>query len=530
MKSFNTRNVFDLSHEVKLTCEMGKLVPILCEEVVPGDSFRVSSDMVVRMAPMLAPIMHNINIYTHYFFVPNRLIFDKWEDFITGGKDGNDSTVAPTIAAPSNTGFATSSLADYLGVPTGVTGVSVSALPFRAYAKIYNDYYRDENLQSEVALSTGSGVDSTTNTTLLTRAWQHDFFTDCLPFQQRGVSPALPLSGNAPVKGNGKGIRMTDGTGTTDFVYNTSSGHATLRPVVATTSPQNVGTSASTEYLSTSDKIVGLVTDGSKSGLVADLSAVTAATINDLRYAFQVQRFLEKNARSGVRYIESILSHFGVKSSDARLQRPEYLGGGKSPIMISDVLQQSADDDQPTPLGTMAGYGFSSQRSHQFKKFFEEHGFVIGIMSIMPRSTYQQGLSKMWTRANRYEYYWPVFAHLGEQAVKNKEIYLQADSVVDTDGNKVNDNIFGYQPRYQEYRKKYSSVHGDFRSSLNFWHLGRIFSNLPALNSSFIECNPDNRIFAVTSGTNHMWVDIFHKIKAVRPIPKYGDPGYIDHD
>lgn len=526
MRSFNSRNVFDLSHEVKLTCEMGKLVPILCEEVVPGDVFRVSSDMVVRMAPMLAPIMHNINIYTHYFFVPNRLIFDDWENFITGGTNGNDSTVAPTIAAPVGTGFATSSLADYLGVPTGVTGVSVSALPFRAYAKVYNDYYRDENLQSEVGLSTAAGVDSTTNTTLLTRAWQHDFFTDCLPFQQRGVSPALPLSGNAPVKGTGKALGLNDGT--TNIGLSSGTGSNWFTGTVNSYGAA-VGTAPGGTQVA-NGKSVGVTTDGSKSGLVADLSAVTAATINDLRYAFQVQRFLEKNARSGVRYIESILSHFGVKSSDARLQRPEYLGGGKSPIMISDVLQQSADDGQPTPLGTMAGYGFSSQRSHQFKKFFEEHGFVIGIMSIMPRSTYQQGLDKKWTRANRYDYYWPVFAHLGEQAVKNKEIYLQADSVVDAQGNKVNDNIFGYQPRYQEYRKKYSSVHGDFRSSLDFWHLGRIFSSLPALNSTFIQCNPDNRIFAVTSATDHMWVDIFHKIKAVRPIPKYGDPGYIDHD
>ena len=520
MRKFNARNLFDLSHENKLTCEMGKLVPILCEEILPGDTFRVSTDMVVRMAPMLAPIMHNVNVYTHFFFVPNRLIFDKWEDFITGGADGNDSTVAPYMTTPSG-GFSVSSLADYLGVPTGIGNAKISALPFRAYAKIYNDYYRDENLQTEVPLSTAAGADTTTSTALLTRCWQHDYFTSALPWTQRSTTGAvkLPLGSTAPIKGTGKAIGLTDGTN--DYGLGT---YSTKYEAIAQASVfnANVGTTVSPLSAASQSKAIGVTTDASKSGMVADLSTATAADVNDIRYAFQVQRFLEKMARTGARYTEVILSHFAVKSSDSRLQRAEYLGGGRSPIAISDVLQTSADDDQPTPLATMAGHGYSAQRSHQFKRFFEEHGWLIGIMSIMPRSTYQQGLAKKWTRDTRFSYYWPVFSHLGEQAIHNREIYLQ--------GTSADDGIFGYQPRYQEYRKRYSEVHGDFRSSLNFWHLGRVFTQLPVLNSDFVKCIPSTRIFAVTSGTDHMWVDLYHNIKALRPIPKYGDPGYVDHD
>lgn len=521
MKPFNTRNLFDLSHEVKLTCNMGNLVPIMCEEVLPGDIFRVSSDIVVRMAPMLAPIMHNINIYTHFFFVPNRIIFDDWESFITGGEDGQDATVAPTITTPAVSGFGTSTLADYLGVPTGVAGLAVSALPFRAYAQIYNDYYRDENLQQEVALSKAAGVDVTTNTNLLKRAWQRDFFTSALPFQQRGPEVTLPLGSTAPVVGNGMAVGFTDGTNLAGTTVNGYGAHELS--VYRGDYGKEVGTTSVGAPSLVNNKVCGVTTDPTKSGLVADLSRAIAPDVNDLRYAFQVQRFLEKSARGGARYIESILANFGVKSSDARLQRAEYLGGGKSPMVISDVLQTSADDNQPTPLATMAGHGFSAQRSHQFKKFFEEHGWVIGIMSIMPRTTYQQGLAKKWTRNSRYAYYWPVFAHLGEQAIHNREIYAQ--------GTNDDDGVFGYQPRYQEYRKHYSEVHGDFRSSLDFWHLGRVFNSLPALNSDFIECNPSQRIFAVTdANTDHLWIDIFHHVKAVRPIPKRGTPGYIDHD
>lgn len=492
-----------------MTCNMGQLVPILCKEVLPGDSWRVSTDMVLRFAPMLAPVMHNVNVYTHYFFVPNRLIFDDWESFITGGENGTDATVEPTMTSPSG-GYAVGSLADYLGLPVRVAGYKHSALPFRAYAKIFNDYYRDENLQSEVTFSTAAGADSTTSRTLLRRAWQHDFFTSALPFQQRGPSVNLPLGTTAPVVGNGSSIHVT----------HTSATNTADSSVWVASDSQNLGVSG-TAFRS---KTLYFPSDSTRSSLVADLSSATGANINDLRYAFQVQRFLEKNARSGVRYIEMILSHFGIKSSDARLQRSEYLGGGRSPVMFSEVLQTSADDNQPTPLATMAGRGISAQRSHRFRKFFEEHGFIIGIMSIMPRSTYDQGLEKMWSRPNRYSYYWPVFSHLGEQAIYNKEIYTQ--------GTTADDSIFGYQPRYEEYRKAYSTCHGQFRSnqSLDYWHFGRRFANLPSLNSTFIECNPTTDPFAVPSASDFLYVDLFNNIKAMRPIPKHGTPGFIDHD
>lgn len=491
--AFNKRNLFDLSHENKLTCEMGYCVPVVCEEIVPGDKFKVSTDSLVRLTPMLAPIMQNINVYMHFFFVPNRLLWDDWENFITGGEDGDDASVAPTISI---TNAQTSSLADYLGVPTGVeNALSVSALPFRAYARVWNDWYRCQDLQDELTISTASGVDATTNTTLQHRGWQRDYFTASLPKRQRGNAVTLPLGTVAPVKVDG---------------YDLSTTPAAQQSVDFTEMTGFFG------YWNQAD-IQGIT--GKK--VVADLSGATAATINDIRRAFQVQRWLETNAVCGARYVESILAHFGIRSSDARLQRSEYLGGGKAPVMISEVLQHSADDDEPTPLGSMAGHGVSAVRTFQFNKFFEEHGFVIGILSIMPRSAYYQGLSKMWTRSTRFDYYWPVFSHLGEDAVYNREIFAQ--------GTNDDAGIFGYQPRYQEYRRRISSVHGDFRDSLKFWHLAREFEDLPALNDEFIECRVDDRIFPVQDEGDHCLVEMYHKIKALRPIPLHGTPGLIDH-
>ena len=508
---FRKRNLFDLSHENKLTGEMGYCIPVMCEEVVPGDKFRVSTDSLVRLAPMLAPVMQNINVYMHYFFVPNRLIWDDWEDFITGGKDGNDNSVAPTISI---TNARTSTLADYLGVPTGVTNaLSVSALPFRAYARVWNDWYRSEDLQDELVISTASGLDETTSTSLQRRGWQRDYFTSALPFRQRGSAVSLPLGSTAPIIG----------AETTPLGGSTLDQNMVGKKVSMYRSSENTYGGLSYAYDSETPQAQGTL---KSIGLAADLSDATAATINDIRRAFQVQRWLELNATAGCRYVESILAHFGVRSSDARLQRSEYLGGGRAPVMISEVLQHSADDGQPTPLGTMAGHGVSALKTFQFKKFFEEHGFVIGILSVMPRSSYYQGLSKMWTRNSRYDYYWPVFSHLGEDAVYNREIYAQ--------GTDSDTGVFGYQPRYQEYRKRYGSIHGDFRTAgMDFWHLARKFNSLPALNSQFIACSPDNRIFAVP-GTqeqpvDHLWIQLYNSVKALRPIPKYGTPGLIDH-
>lgn len=503
------RSVFNLSHEHKLTCDMGKLIPIFCEDVLPGDTFKVKTDLVVRLEALIAPIMHRVDVYTHFFFVPNRLIFDKWEDFITGGEDGNDSTSAPVIEAPSSTGFAIGSLADYFGIPTGVPNLEVSALPFRAYNLIYNEWYRDENVINEVAISKGAGTDSTTSTSLLSRAWEHDYFTSCLPWTQRGSEVSLPLGINAPVIAKKNKLTQVnayiaeDGTlANTSFGVRTTGGANSVIGQINGTNPPSADFDTN---------------------LYTDLAQATASTINNLRQAFNVQRFMEISARGGARYIESILSHFGVKSSDSRLQRPEYLGGGRSPIVISEVLQTSETSGDQA-LGRMAGHGFSAQRTHEFKRFFEEHGWIIGIMSIMPRTSYQQGLNRMWSRNTRYDYYWPVFAHLGEQGVLNKEIYAQAPSVVDANGVSVNEKVFGYQARYQEYRERESQVHGTMRSSLNFWHMGRIFGSLPELNANFINSDPTKRVDAVTTEDNCI-VNIYHNVKAIRPLPRRGNPG-----
>lgn len=517
-KPFNSANAFDLSHDHKLTCHMGHLVPVLCEEVCPGDVWRWNADVFLRLMPMLAPMMHDVDVYVHCWNVPSRILFTGFEDFITGGKEGNDSQEWPHVVA-GESGFAVGSLADYLGCPTGVAGISVSALPFRGYQKIYNDWYRDQNLISEVAISTAAGLDTTTVLDLQRRAWHKDYFTGCLPWAQRGDQVYLPLGTSAPVSisRNGKFQLQTGGTPTVACPVQVGGPDGVIG--------RNIATSTNTGVSSGDDLYYSYGLKGT-----ADLSTATAASINDIRVAFQIQRFMEKNARGGARYIEWLLSHFGVRSSDARLQRPEYLGGGKVPISISEVLQTSSTD-ATSPQGNMAGRGISYQNCPQFTKTFEEFGYVYAILSIVPRASYQQGLRRLWTRKDRYDYPLPVFAHLGNQEVKEQELYCQAPTVVDSDGNVVNDKTFGYQERYEELRRIPSQVAGQMKTSLNFWHLGRIFDSAPELNKTFIECTPSKRVFAVTDADkDECIVQIHHNIQAIRCYPKRGNPGLVDHD
>lgn len=525
------RNVFNLSYENKLTANAGELVPIMCKPVVPGDKFRVNTEMLVRLAPLVAPMMHRVDVFTHYFFVPNRLLWNQWEDFITKGVDGTDVPAFPKVALRSDWVTPTSaaallsdgSLWDYLGLPTigGFNGVAfpdkdpnsvmppvgyeVSALPFRAYQLIYNEYYRDQNLTKPIDFTLDGGL--VTNITeiisLLTlrrRAWEKDYFTSALPWVQRGPDVTVPVNNNA---------------GTLDVVLKDSP-HADVYHVPGTTAFPKDGALRS---ISGALVIGGGEPDPAylePSNFQVNVDEL-GISINDLRTSNALQRWFERNARSGSRYIEQILSHFGVRSSDARLQRPQFLGGGRTPVSVSEVLQTSSTDTT-SPQANMAGHGISAGVNHGFKRYFEEHGYIIGIMSIRPRTGYQQGVPKDFRKFDNMDFYFPEFAHLGEQEIKNEELYLQQTPA-------GNDGVFGYTPRYAEYKYSLNEVHGDFRGNMAFWHLNRIFSESPNLNTTFVECNPSNRVFATAeTSDDKYWIQIYQDVKALRLMPKYGTP------
>lgn len=525
------RNVFYLSYENKLTANAGELVPIMCKPVVPGDKFRVNTEMLVRLAPLVAPMMHRVDVFTHYFFVPNRLLWNQWEDFITKGVDGTGVPAFPKIALRADWVNPTSaaallsdgSLWDYLGLPTigGFNGIAfperspnsvippvgyeVSALPFRAYQLIYNEYYRDQNLTQPIDFTLDGGL--VTNVTevmsLLTlrrRAWEKDYFTSALPWVQRGPDVTVPVNNNS---------------GSLDVVLKDSP-HADVYHVPGTTAFPKDGALRS---ISGALVIGGGEPDPAylePSNFQVNVDEL-GVSINDLRTSNALQRWFERNARSGSRYIEQILSHFGVRSSDARLQRPQFLGGGRTPVSVSEVLQTSSTDTT-SPQANMAGHGISAGVNHGFKRYFEEHGYIIGIMSIRPRTGYQQGVPKDFRKFDNMDFYFPEFAHLGEQEIKNEELYLQQTPA-------GNDGVFGYTPRYAEYKYSMNEVHGDFRGNMAFWHLNRIFSESPNLNTTFVECNPSNRVFATAeTSDDKYWIQLYQDVKALRLMPKYGTP------
>jgi hypothetical protein len=523
------RSSFDCQSTHKTTFDAGYLVPVYVDEMLPGDTFRLNMTAFARLATPLYPIMDNMHLDSFFFFVPNRLIWNNWQKFMgqQANPDSSISYVVPQQVSPAG-GYAIGSLQDYMGLPTvgqvaGGQTVSHCAFWPRAYNLIYNEWFRDENLQNSVTVDLGDGPDTVTNYTLLRRGKRKDYFTSALPWPQKGSSVALPLGTTAPVYGTGKVLGLTDGTTNTGaYVGNGGTFYAS-----ASIYGDNVGGSTASSPLSS--KGIGVVTSG-VSGLYADLSTATAATVNQLRQSFQIQKLLERDARGGTRYTEIIRSHFGVISPDARLQRPEYIGGGSTNININPIAQTSGTNASgtTTPMGTLAAMGTALAHNHGFTYSATEHGVIVGIVSVRADLTYQQGLARMWSRSTRYDFYFPAFATLGEQAVLNKEIYVT--------GNSGDNDVFGYQERWAEYRYYPSRISSLFRSTaagtIDAWHLAQKFTSTPTLNTTFIQDTPPvSRVVAVGASANgqQFIFDSFFDCKKARPMPMYSVPGLIDH-
>lgn len=550
-----SRNMFDLSHEVKMSGKFGWLYPILCVDTLPGDSFRDKTNILLRFAPLLAPVMHRCDVTTHFFFVPNRILWDDWQLFITGGRDGTEAPVPPFVtpnglyaATGGGESMAKGSIWDYLGLPVAdfdptppavISNEQVSALPFYAVAKVWNDWYRDPNLlfgtladpaTGELPIPKEVNGNVSANTSVqnilygltaeaegyLRRGFEKDYFTSALPFAQRGAQVLMPLSGTAeaadidylPVS---EVYSAGGGTPVANANLNVVGGNQALFT-------QNAGTIP---------------------GRIENIDSITfenaATTINDLRLALAVQRWMENNARGGARYTEQILSHFNVQVPDYTLQRSEYLGGGKQPVQISEVLATAEADE--VPVGDMKGHGLSVGSSNSWTYRCDEHGWVIGFMSVTMRTAYSQGIPRKFTRREKFDYAFPELANLGEQTILSKEVFFSYDNA-DTAGN---DSVFGYIPRYADYKFHNDRIAGDFRDTLGFWHLGRQFTVRPALDVNFTTIFEDGdfvttpavpdsyeesfrRIFAVDDGTDYLWIQMYHHLTAKRPLPYFGVP------
>jgi hypothetical protein len=537
-----SRSKFNRNHSLKTSFNVGDVVPFYVDEVLPGDTFQLKTSLVARMQTLITPMMDNIYLDTYFFFVPNRLTWNHWKEF-----NGENTQSAwypsveysvPQLTAPATDGWSIGTLADYFGIPTGVPNLSVNALPFRAYALIMNEWFRDENLSDPlsvpvddatvVGVNTGNYITDVAKGGLPFKAAKyHDYFTSCLPAPQKGPDVTIPVAdiGNAPV------VPLSSNVPTSLF---TGQAYNAVRPDGSSFSGSgtygigfNLADGSQVDF---GGSTAGIPTNRT---VISNLWAVqsgsaAAATINQLRMAFQIQKLYERDARGGTRYIEILKSHFGVTSPDARLQRPEYLGGNRIPININQVVQSSATASEGTPLGDTAAFSLTTDTHGDFIKSFVEHGFIIGVMVARYDHTYQQGLERFWSRKDRFDYYWPVFANIGEQAVLNKEIYAQ--------GNEKDDEVFGYQEAWADYRYKPSRVTGEMRSSaptsLDVWHLADEYTQLPTLSDSWIREDKSNvdRVLAVTSAvSNQMFADIYVQCEATRPMPVYSIPGLIDH-
>lgn len=481
------RSKFNLSHTKLLTCDMGELVPIGLVEVLPGDTFQHSISMLMRALPLQTPPMHRVKMKVHSWFVPHRILWEEWEDFITGGPDGMNASQFPTknFATPVVEG----TLADYLGVPVGFTG-SVNALPFRAYAKIFNEFYRDQDLVPELPLGKTSGDDTLTNVNLQNSAWDKDYFTTARPFEAKGPSITLPIGAQAPILG----------TGAPMFYYDGQAGTAGLQTSAGTSDLGISSVAGQSGALSWQDP-----------QLVADLSNTTAVDINTVREAFALQRYQEARARYGSRFSE-YLAFLGIRSSDARLQRPEYLGGGVQNLSFSEVLQTAYTADEESGVGSLYGHGIGAMRSNRYRKFFEEHGFVVSLLHVLPETMYPQGLFRSWNRRVKEDFWQRELQHIGQQPVLTKEVYALGAAP---------DSVFGFQDRYDDYRRQESRVHGEFLSTLSDWHFARLLAAEPVLNGAFVTADPTKRPFQ-SQDTDTLLVNARHRLAARRLVAATG--------
>lgn len=492
------RNKHGLSHYKLLSCDMGELIPVSCFEVLPGDSIQQASSALIRVSPLLAPVMHPIQVRIHHWFVPNRLVWTgtngkAWEEFITGGSDGEggDSGAFPVIDVAS---FTAGALGDYLGLPPGVDLGPVSALPFRAYGLIFNEYYRDQDLVTARAVSTASGTDVTTAVTLAKIAWEKDRFTTARPWPQKGPDVSLPLGTSAPAVMTGV-VAADDGTPFGTLNVDT--------PAQSSQFFASAGPAVSEQVFFTG---------------TTDLSAATAVNVNDVRLAFALQRYQEARAQYGSRYTD-YLRYLGVRSSDARLQRPEYLGGGKQTISFTEVLQTAptTDGDDTEGVGNLKGHGIAAMRSRRYRRFFEEHGHVISLMSVRPKTMYGNGLNRMWSRFAKEDYWQKELENIGQEEILNKEVFV---------GDSAPNDVFGYNDRYSDYRSIASNLAGEFRSTLNYWHMARIFAGDVTLNSDFVTADPTKRIHAVQTN-DVLWCMVNNSVQARRMVSRSGGIGRI---